>query len=149
MIDKLYKNAFKEVYEILQNTDTELVEKIPSKFTEFLQSNMNTDYQTNIDNNTNINEQVLLPETESIFALIYRSYWATDEEKQKFYIKDKQELKKVEENKKKQYEDISQIFEKRKNINNITLDKSLIITQKENFIQKILKKILHIFKKEQ
>lgn len=147
MIDNLYKNAFKQVYEILQNTDTELVKKIPAKFIEFLQNNMNTDYQTNIDNNIDIDKQVLLPETEDILALIYRSYWATDEEKQEFSDKDKQELEKIKENIKSEYKDITEIFQKRKNINNFTLDNSLVVIPKENFIQKLLKKILNIFKK--
>ena len=57
MIDNVYKNAFKEVYEILQNTEDILVEKIPQKFIEFLQSNMNKDYQTNIDNTIEIDKQ--------------------------------------------------------------------------------------------
>lgn len=147
MIDNLYKNAFKQVYEILQNTDTELVEKIPAKFIEFLQNNMNIDYQTNIDKNMDIDKQVLLDETEDILALIYRSYWATDEEKQEFSSKDKLELKEIEENKKSQYKDITEIFEKRKNINNVTLDNSLAVIPKENFIQKLLKKILKFLKR--
>ena len=146
MIDNLYKNAFKEVYEILQNTDTELVEKIPDKFIEFLQNNMNTEYQTNIDNNLDIDKQVLLAETEDILSLIYRSYWSTDEERQEFYDKDKQELEKFEKNKKSQYKDITEIFEKRKNINNVTLDNSLMVIPKENFIQKLLKKLFKFFK---
>ena len=147
MIDNLYKNAFKEVYEILQNTDTELVEKIPVKFIGFLQNNMNTEYQTNIDNNLDIDKQVLLAETEDILALIYRSYWTTDDERQEFSDKDKQELETIEENKKSEYKDITEIFEKRKNINNVTLDNSLMVLPKENFIQKLLKKILKFFKK--
>lgn len=147
MIDNLYINAFKEVYEILQNTDTELVEKIPPKFIEFLQSNMNKDYKTNIDNSIDIDKQVLLPETEDILALIYRSYWATDEEKQDFSNKDNQELREFEKNKKMKYKDITEIFKKRQNINNVTLDSSLMIIPKENFIQKFLNNILRLFRK--
>lgn len=147
MIDNSYKNAFKEVYEILKNTDVQLVQKIPSKFINFLQNNMNVDYKTNIDNKIDIDKQVLLPETEDILALIFRSYWATDEEKQEFSDKDKKELKDFEEKQKSQYKDISEIFQKRKNINNITLDNSLTIIHKENFIQKFLKKIFSFFKK--
>ena len=81
MIDNVYRDAFKEVYEILKNTDKELVKKIPQKFIDFLQNNMNTDYKSNIDNNVEIDKQVLLAETEDILSLIFRSYWATDEEK--------------------------------------------------------------------
>lgn len=146
MIDNLYKNAFKEVYVILQNTDTELVEKIPSNFIKFLQNNMNIDYQTNIDTNIDIDKQALLTETEDILALIYRSYWATDKEKQEFFEKDKKDLKMIEDNKKSEYKDISEIFEKRKNINNLTLDNSLDVIPKESFIQKLLRKLLKLFK---
>lgn len=147
MIDNLYKNAFKEVYDILQNTDTVLVEKIPAKFIEFLQNNMNTDYQTNINNNMDIDKQVLLAETEDILTLIFRSYWATDEESKEFSDKDRQEFEKIKENRKSDYKDITEIFEKRKNIKNFTLNNSLIVIPKENFIQKLLKKILIFFKR--
>ena len=93
MIDNIYKNAFKEVYEILQNTEEELIQKTPSKFIDFLQNNMNKDYPTNINSNVTIDKQSILPETEDILSLIYRSYWATDEEKVDFANRDKQELK--------------------------------------------------------
>jgi len=147
MVDNAYRNAFKEIYEILQNTDEELVKKVPQKFIYFLQNNMNGDYKTNIDSNIEINKQTLLAETEDILSLIYRSYWATDEEKSEFSNRDKQELIQIEEIKKSQYKDIYKLFEKRKNLNNVTLDNSLMIIQKENFIQKFFKKILQIFKK--
>lgn len=146
MIDNLYKNAFKEVYEILQNTDIELVEKIPKTFIEFLQNNMNTSYQTNIDKSIDIDKQVLLAETEDILALIYRSYLATPEELLEFSSKDTQELKQFEEKQKYQYKDISEIFEKKKKINKIILDNSLMVIPKENFIQKLFKKILKLLK---
>lgn len=147
MIDNIYRNAFKEVYIILQNTDDELVRRIPKNFIEFLHNNMNTDYQTNIDKNIEINKQTLLAETEDILSLIYRSYWATDEEKLEFSNKDKQELTEAQENEKRQYKDIDEIFEKRKNLDNITLDNSLAVIPKENFVIRFLKKIFKIFKK--
>lgn len=147
MIDNVYKNAFKEVYEILKNTDKELVTLIPKKFIDFLQNNMNKDYECNIDINIEIDKQKILPETEDILSLIYRSYWATDEEKIEFSSKDRQELIEIEEKKKSQYKDIDKIFEERKNLNNITLDNSLMVIPKENFILRIFKKIFKIFKK--
>ena len=142
MIDNVYKNAFKEVYEILQNTEEELVKKIPQKFVEFLQSNMNKDYQINIDNTIEIDKQSILPETEAILALIYRSYWATDEEKLEFANADKQEQMKQE----FQGKSIDEIFEQRKNINNITIDNNLMVIEEESFIKTIFKKILKFFK---
>ena len=35
MIDEIYRNSFKEVYDILQNTENELVVKIQTKFMNF------------------------------------------------------------------------------------------------------------------
>ena len=147
MIDEIYKNSFKEVYDILKNTDQELLNKIPSKFMDFIKDNMNTDYQTNIKTDLEIDKQTLLKETESILSLIYRSYWATDEEKQNFKLKDNEELLKAEELKKSQYKDIDEIFQKRKNINNVTLDNNIMVIEKENFIKKIFNKILSRFRK--
>lgn len=145
MVNNRYKDAFKEVYEILQNTDDELVRKIPQKFLDFLQDNMNVFYKTNIDKDIEINKQNLLLETEAILALIYRSYWATDVEKQEFLSKDKQEAKQIEKYKKSKCKDITEIFEKGKSLNNVTLTNDLVVIKKENFIKKWFKKILHIF----
>ena len=149
MIDEVYRNSFKEVYEILKNTENELLEKIPTKFMNFIKENMNGNYKTNIQRNVDIDKQLLLKETEAVLSLIYRSYWATDEEKQEFAIKDQQEIIKKEEKKKEQYQgkDIYQVFEERKNINKIAIDNNLMVIKKENFIKKFFKKILNIFKR--
>lgn len=147
MIDNIYKNALKEVSDILENTDTELIDKIPSKFIKFIHENMNNQYETNIKLNIDIDKQPLLKETEAILSLIYRSYWATDEEKIHFAEKDKLELAKYEEKKKEKYTNIEEIFEKRKNLNKVTLDNNLVVVRKENLFTKILKKIKNMLKK--
>lgn len=149
MIDNIYRNAFKEVYDILQNTEDELVEKIPDRFINFIKENMNVDYKINIRKDIEIDKQKLLKETEAILSLIYRSYWATNEEKKEFAIKDEQEHNENEERKKEEYQgkDIYEIFEKRKNINKVTLDNKLMVIEKESFIKKIFNKILSIIHK--
>lgn len=149
MIDNIYRNAFKEVYDILQNTEDELVEKIPDRFINFIKENMNVDYKTNIRKDIEIDKQKLLKETEAILSLIYRSYWATNEEKKEFAIKDELEHNENEERKKEEYQgkDIYEIFEKRKNINKVTLDNKLMVIEKESFIKKIFNKILSIIHK--
>ena len=147
MIDNIYKNAFKEVYYILKNTENELLEKVPQKFIDFLQTNMNEDYQINISTHIEIDKQKILPETEDILALIYRSYWATDEEKIEFSNNDKKKLQEIEEKKKSQYKSIDEIFDKRKNLNTVTLDNSLMVIEKESIIKKFFKKLLNIFRK--
>lgn len=147
MIDNIYRNAFKEVYDILQNTEDELVEKIPDRFINFIKENMNVDYKTDIREDIEIDKQKLLKETEAILSLIYRSYWATNEEKKEFAIKDEQEYKGKKEKEEYQGKDIYEIFEKRKNINKVTLDNNLMVIEKESFIKKIFNKILSIIHK--
>ena len=149
MIDNIYRNAFKEVYDILQNTEDELVEKIPDRFINFIKENMNVDYKINIRKDIEIDKQKLLKETEAILSLIYRSYWETNEEKKEFAIKDEQEHNENEKRKKEEYQgkDIYEIFEKRKNINKVTLDNKLMVIEKESFIKKIFNKILSIIHK--
>ena len=143
MIDNMYRNSFKEVYDILQNTEDELIEKIPNTFINFIKENMNVDYKTNIRKDIEIDKQKLLKETEAILSLIYRSYWANNEEKKEFAIKDEQEHNENEKRKKEEYQgkDIYEIFEKRKNINKVTLDNKLMVIEKESFIKKIFNKI--------
>lgn len=149
MIDNMYRNSFKEVYDILQNTEDELIEKIPNTFINFIKENMNVDYKTNIRKDIEIDKQKLLKETEAILSLIYRSYWANNEEKKEFAIKDEQEHNENEKRKKEEYQgkDIYEIFEKRKNINKVTLDNKLMVIEKENFIKKLLKQISKIIHK--
>lgn len=149
MIDEIYKNSFKEVYDILENTEEDLLSKIPNSFMNFIKNNMNVNYKTNINLNETIDKQHLLKETEAILSLIYRSYWATDEEKNEFAKKDNLELIKEEEQKKEQYQgkDIYKVFEERKNLNTITVDNNLMVIENESFIKRIFRKFLNIFKK--
>lgn len=149
MIDEIYKNSFKEVYDILENTEEDLLSKIPNSFMNFIKNNMNVDYKTSINLNETIDKQHLLKETEAILSLIYRSYWATDEEKNEFAKKDNLELIKEEEQKKEQYQgkDIYKVFEERKDLNTITVDNNLMVIENESFIKRIFRKFLNIFKK--
>ena len=151
MMNEIYKNSFKEVYDILENTEKELVDKIPKKFMNFLKSNMNEDYKTDIKKDEKISNQKLLSETEAILTLIYKSYWATDEEKKKLAIKEKKELLEKENNREEYIKkDIYETFEKRKNTNKNnenSLENNLIVIEKESFIKKILNKIKNFLKK--
>ena len=82
MLELKYRNAFKEVDEILKHTDIYLVNEIPKKFIYFLRANMNNDYKFNVQEGLCLNKQNISEEANNILALIYRDYWATEEEKQ-------------------------------------------------------------------
>lgn len=80
-MDWNYEIALTEVDEILNFTDTELVNKIPVAFRKFIEKNKNRDYKPNITPGIPISELVIKKETEAILSLIFRNYWATEEEK--------------------------------------------------------------------
>ena len=145
MVDDNYKNAFKQVYDILENTEEELVSKIPEKFLDFLKENMNKDYETHIQKDVEIDKQPLLKETENILSLIYRSYWATEEEKENFKITDKQELL----SKQKAVKNVNEIFNSKTDIDKISISKDLVVIEKESFIKRFFKKIANLFKKRE
>lgn len=74
-IDNTYENAFKQVYDILKNTEKELVDKLPKSLIKFFYDQMNKEYNSNINTEIDIDKQKLLPKTEAILALIYKNYW--------------------------------------------------------------------------
>ncbi len=149
MIDEVYRNAFQEVYIILGNTEDELLRKVPDRFMNFINNNRNINYQINIKSDIQIDKQILLKETESILALIYRSYWATDDEKREFAQQDLQEKIEIENKKQEEYsgKDVDEIFKQKQDINKTPLDNSLTVVKKENFIKRFFNKLLKIFKK--
>lgn len=149
MVDEVYQNAFKEVNDILEFTDEDLINKIPTKFKDFIKNNMNKNYVTNINPEITIDKQKLLKETESILSLIYRTYWATEEEKREFSEEDFKRILETETRKKENYigKNVDEIFEKRKKASEKTEKNSLIVVKKEGFIKRIFKRILEFIKK--
>ena len=139
MLELRYRNAFKEVDEILKYTDIDLVNKIPKKFINFLRENMNNNYEFNVQEGLHLNKQKLSEEANNILALIYRDYWATEEEKEEFRKKDEEERKLNEEKLKHIFDrkDNEQIEEKKNN--------QLIKIEHESFIKRLFSKIKRFF----
>lgn len=141
MVELRYRNAFKEVDEILKYTDIDLVNKIPKKFIYFLRENMNNNYEFNVQEGLHLNKQKLSEEANNILALIYRDYWATEEEKEEFRKKDEEERKLNEEKLEHIFDrkDNEQIEEKKNN--------QLIKIEHESFIKRLFLKLKRFFLK--
>lgn len=144
MPDNIYANAFKEVDVILNNTDINLIKKIPSKFLHFIENNMNNDYNPNINLDIPIDEQHLLEKTDAILALIYRSYWASEQELLDLKSKMQKDIIKTKENE-RQFDSENIIFSK--TIESTSSNNSLTTVSKENFLKRFFKKILNLIKK--
>ena len=102
MIDN-YPKTYKEVLEVLKYVPQESVDKIPNEMLNMFKIKMDETWDFEIDTNKPFEEQELLDETKAIFANIFRDYWATPYQKEKIEAREKYELKKIEDEKRKKY----------------------------------------------
>ena len=86
------KKCFNEVYDIINHLEKNLYDKIPKKFIEFVENNIDKNLKVNIDYSITINEQYLEPDTRAILALVYRDYLCDDEERKKLIEKEKEDI---------------------------------------------------------
>lgn len=148
-IEDNYKDAFCEVIEIIEHMPFNLKDKISIQFINFLKENKNYNYNFKIDKEVSLSNQNLKKETKILLSLIYRSYLCSEEEKNELYNKDKIEMQEKEEERKRKYNP-DNIFPKseindNKENSEIIMKNSITVIEKENFIIKVLKKILSKF----
>lgn len=146
MVATNYKNAFKEVYVILDSLVEEDYKKIPPELIETIYQNMNRDYKYELDEEQELSNQKMLPETKAILFNIFRDYLSTEEQKKKIIRMQKEERQKNELKKKEQYN--TDVFANKEKINNSEIQKESVsfIKYKESILKKIINKIKNIFK---
>lgn len=155
-ITQNYKNAFTEVYTILNYIEDEEYNKIPEDVISVIEENRNEDYEYEMNEDVDIFTQPMLPETKAILFNFFRDYWSTPEQNEKIKRMQKEERQRIEEKKKIEY-GADKIFKNRnsnikssennQNMNEtISKNTSLIEVKKENFIVKIINKIKLFFK---
>ena len=91
-----YRQALFEVYKILENTDEEIINKIPEKFMKFVKENMDINYKFELEKGKELIKQNLKDETKQIIALIYRDYICDEKE-----VINEQEFEEIFENAKR------------------------------------------------
>ncbi len=146
------KNAYTEVYTILQDLNEEEYNKIPPEVIETLDANRNKEYEYFLDNELELKDQPMLPETKAILFNIFRDYLATPEQKTKI-IRMQNEARQKNELKKQQMYN-TDVFAN-KNINKTTKvdeneveannEEKQIVIYKENIFKRILNKIKSLF----
>lgn len=77
-----YANLATEMNILFRYIDDELVEKIPQKIIEFFQDIASPTFKSKIDPRFPLEEQYLLPSTQSMLTLLYRQYWCSPEERE-------------------------------------------------------------------
>ena len=144
VIDFVYRNAFTEVYEILNYLVEDDYNKIPKEIINVIENNRNLDYVYYIDESIDFLEQEMLEETRAILFNIFRDYLATDIQKEKiFKIQQRERLKKEEEKREKYAIDIFQTSKEEKNAE---IKNSNNLIKIEKWYVKLFRKIKIIFK---
>lgn len=138
-----YSKALKEVHEVLNNSEEEIITKIPNKFYEFIKDNMDKEYIASIDFFNPNWENTVYDETKAILALIYRDYLVDEETRSKLIIEEKEEQKRIESELREKYNP-DNIFKNKIDISK-TEEKQMIEIKALHWYQRIYQKILRLF----
>ena len=138
-----YKNAYTEVYEIIKQLDEEEYKKIPSEVIKAIEENRNTEYEFDLDEDIELKEQELLPETKAILFNLFRDYLSTPEQKEKILKMQAEERLRNEQKKQEQYN--LDIFANKPKNRDIREEHIELIEYKENIFKRILNKIRQFF----
>lgn len=148
-----YRQSLTELNTIIHYMDIEYLKKLPQKFIEFINSNMDKDYIPNIDKNTPINEQNLKNDTKVLLSLLYRNYWC-DREKKITLIQEDLVAKNNYEKELREKYNPDNIFKNKSNVAEMNKEPTkeekhteLIEYKEQKWYQKIFAKILSIFKR--
>ena len=112
------KNAYTEVYTILKDLNEEEFNKIPPEIIETIRINRNQEYLYELDDDLELKEQEMLPETKAILFNLFRDYLSTPEQKEKIIRMQNEERQKNEMKKQQQYN--TDVFEMKKKENSIS-----------------------------
>ena len=144
-ITKEQAMAYTEVIEVLKYIPKEEYDKIPKEIIKYYKDNMDTSYEFKIDTEKTFEEQELLEKTKLVLAILFRDYWATEEQKEKIKRKEEYDIEKLEQEKKQIY-NTDNIFKERQE-NKIEETKALVEYKKESWYDKFLKFMRRIFGK--
>ena len=146
-MERAYEEAFTEVEEVLKLMPIDLVSRIPAQLRQTISENKATNYKIVIKEP--LEEQKLKKETIVILGLIYRDFLASPEEREKLQIKDSEELRKIEQQMKEQY-DVENVFNNKKRykiLEENQTSKDLTLYNEPKFLVKFFNMIKGIFNK--
>lgn len=152
MVSEEYAIAYKEVNEILKYIPKGDYEKIPKVKLDVFENLGKKDYEFSYNPDLTLDEQHVSKRAKAIIAILFRDYWATEEQRKKIISRQNYERNLIEEEKRKKY-DPNNIFK-----NNIeekiesdasaedVATSSLPTIKKESFFDKFLNFFKNLFK---
>ena len=97
MVNTEYKIAYTEVLEILKYISKEEFNKVPQDMLEMFKTNASNENQFIYDPNKTLQEQNVSEIARAIIAILFRDYWATENQKQKILNKQNLDREKMRE----------------------------------------------------
>ena len=147
MVSVEYSEAITETLDILKHTRKEDVDKIPSKFMEYLKENASKTYKPELDHTKKVKDMQLKRKTKAILAIIYKKFWCDEGQKKEFdqQIKNN-ELRYQAELREKYNPD--NLFKKQNKIKNVeeVIEEVSMTEYKESIFKKFINKIKSIFR---
>jgi len=160
MVSEKYRNAFSEVSIILEHLRKEDYDKISKELIEAIEKNKNNEYKFALQDDVELKDQNLMPETRAILFNLFYDYYA--DEKQKAIIQDIWRAQSRKEDIEKQGKYDIDVFKDNRNNSSIEEsettaenteeniengDNNKIAVKKESIIISIFKRIINLFKK--
>lgn len=153
MINTKYSEAAVDVLDIFEHMEEEDQKKVPKKFIEILKENASKEYVCNLDYSKRLVEMDLSQEARGILGVMYRHYWCPEEKKAEFEKrideneKEFQRILREKYNPDEIFKNTGSILSEEKIQNDLNEETSLVEKNKESLFQKIINKVLSIFKK--
>ncbi len=149
MEDIKFRNAYSEVLEILKYISANEYKKIPESKIKLFQAVANKEYKFVYNPELTLDEQNVSKIAKCIIAILFRDYWATEEQKNKIIAKQNQDRQRVEEEKRKLYNPNNIFKDRQKPIEYVEKQKenTEMAIYKESLFNKIISRIKLIFHK--
>lgn len=144
MVDIKYANAYSEVLEILKYLTQEDYEKIPKEKIEVFETNMNKDYAFNYNPDKTLPEQNVSETARTIIAILFRDYWATEEQRKRIIKVQQQERNRIESKKQEKY-NTNELFKNNKKTK--TQEVAMVEVKEQKWYKKVFDFFRKIFRK--
>ena len=141
MISQEYSLAISETLDILDHTKKEDVDKIPTKFLNFLKENASKTYVSCLDFSKPLKEMNLNQKTIGILSLINKKFWCNDDERLDFEMKLKQNELSYQNKIREKYNPDNLFENRKKECMNPCVEKNtslLVVEREENFFKKLI-----------
>jgi len=140
------RQAYSEVYTVLQNMPVEYVKKIPKKILKLFETEKLDNYEVNINKSNPIDKNYLSKNAMVLIAILNYQYWCPNKKvKNDLYMQYLSNNEKYEKDIQEKY-NTDNLFKNKRNEQIKEENQELVECKERSFIQRILDKFKSIFK---